>query len=177
MAFEKRISLQGSERQIPEGARQIGPVAPEEEIAVTLVLRRKRAGKADRHLSHAEFQEQFGVPEEDFALVRQFAQGMGLSVAESSPLKSTVRVTGTVQAMQTAFGVQLHHYQFNEQTFRGCAGGVTIPEELGGQVIGGAWVGYAADCETAFSDCPAKCCQPIIYASASSGVVSLPFGR
>ena len=135
MAFEKRISLQGSERQIPEGARQIGPVPPDEEITATLVLRRKRSGKADRHLTHAEFEQQCGVPDEDMALVRQFVEGVGLSVAESSPLKSTVRVGGTVQAMQSAFGVQLHHYQFNKQTFRGCAGGVTIPEELGGQVL------------------------------------------
>ena len=135
MAFEKRISLQGSERQIPEGAQQIGPVPQDEEITATLVLRRKRPERVDQHLTHAEFQQQCGVPDGDMALARQFAEANGLSVVESSSLKGTVRITGKVNAIQAAFGVQLHHYRHNGQTFRGRTGSLTIPEELGGPVM------------------------------------------
>ncbi len=141
MAFEKWINLAGSERRLPSGAQQVGAVPQDEQMMVTLVLRRKGqgsrtgAGGAEQHLSHAEFSAKYGAPSADMDLVQQFAQENGLSVSESSELKSTMKLTGTTQAMQNAFGTQLHRYRHNNQTFRGRTGELKIPEELSASVL------------------------------------------
>lgn len=141
MAFEKRINLPGSERGVPSGAQQIGPVSPNEQVTVTLVLRRKRrhsgtgTGRLERHLSHEEFKAHYGAEQADMELIHQFAQENGLSSSESSELRSTVKLTGSAEAMQQAFDTQLHCYKRHGHVFRGRTGELKIPEELSGVVL------------------------------------------
>ena len=141
MAFEKRINLPGSERQLPSGAQQIGVVPPQEQVTVTLVLKRKETapradtGGFEQYLSHQEFEARYGAPPADMQLIQQFAQENGLSVSESSGLKSTVKLTGSTEAMQRAFDTQLHRYRHNNFTFRARTGELKIPEELSDSVL------------------------------------------
>lgn len=141
MAFEKRINLPGSDRTLPAGAQPVGPVPADEQMTVTLVIKRKRRSGgthgrgAGHHLSHAEFAATYGAEQADLELIHQFAQGNGLSVAESSGQKSTVRLTGSTEVMQKAFGTQLHRYRHNNHTFRARKGDLKIPEELSGTVL------------------------------------------
>jgi kumamolisin len=137
MAFEKRIRLQGSEGKIPAGARQVGAAQEEGEITVTLVLRRGKGSEAhhEGHLTHEQFRARYGIPEKDMTLLRQFAEANSLKIAESNPSKNTIKLTGTLDAMQKAFGTQLHRYQHENRTFRAQTSGLTIPEEMGDMVL------------------------------------------
>lgn len=69
-----------------------------------------RGGPQFRHfLSSQEFNAQFGPSDETVAQVTRRLQSAGLQVTRTST--TLLRVTGTTQAMETAFNVSLHTYQ------------------------------------------------------------------
>src|SRR6476620_826721 len=91
-------SLLGSERKPLPGARSIRKADPTERLEVTLVLQNSRheelqerirkiaAGdKSERHLTHKEFDKQFGADLTDIQAVKQFANQHGLAVVDEHP--------------------------------------------------------------------------------------------
>lgn len=144
MAFEKRITLAGSERKLLPAAESVGPIDPNETIRVTVILRRKGAepttatgSERPAHLSHAQLTEQHGANPEDIALVERFAHEYQLAVVESSLQKRRVVLTGTAEAMQKAFEASLAYYKVEgtAEQFRGRHGSISIPAELENPVI------------------------------------------
>ena len=142
MAFNKRINLRGSERQLPPQAQDTGPVPQDEQLTVTVVLKREVPepaaapdGGTSPHLSHDEFTSRYGADPADIAMMHQFAEQYQLSVTESSPQKSLVKLTGTASAMENAFETQLRRYQVDGQTFRGRTGALKVPEEMSACVL------------------------------------------
>ena len=142
MAFDTRINLRGSERQLPPQAQEVGPVPQEEQLTVTVVLKREVPelaatpdGGAKPHLSHDEFTSRYGADPADIAMVHRFAEQYQLSVAESSAQKATVKLAGTVSAMQTAFETKLNRYKLDGQTFRCRTGAIRVPEEMSACVL------------------------------------------
>src|SRR5438270_9733733 len=143
MAFEKRVTLPGSERTPPPGAQPVGSVQEDEKVRVSVILRRKgditpsieRAG-AGQSLTHEFHEQQHGAEPNHISLVEQFAHEYGLTVVESSSLKRRVILSGTPEEMRRAFGVQFVCYKFEGQAhdFRGRTGPLSIPEELQGIV-------------------------------------------
>ncbi len=123
-APKKQLPLAGSERVPLEGAREIGPANPEETVDVTIRVR-SRAGKnpivsdseftkpIDKRtiLSRKEFEQRHGADPESIARVESFARQHKLSVKEKSPARRTVILSGTVAAMNEAFGVELKEYE------------------------------------------------------------------
>ncbi|MGB9197844.1 MAG: protease pro-enzyme activation domain-containing protein, partial [Terriglobales bacterium] len=118
--------LPGSERIPMPGAREIGPANPNEQVEVTIRLRppagKELAGKEpsakkppsnaesiqpikDRtFLTRQEFARQHGADPAAIARVASFAHAHNLTVKEESPARRTVILTGTVAAMNAAFG-------------------------------------------------------------------------
>ncbi len=142
MAFERRVNLAGSDRNLPAGARETGAVPPDEQITITVLLKRKdeargtNSGSGDQSfLSHHEFTERHGADPADLAMMQQFADRHQLTVAESSAQKSMVCLAGTVAAMEKAFDVTLNAYEIDGKTFRGRTGPIKIPEDLSGCVL------------------------------------------
>jgi kumamolisin len=145
----KRLPLAGSERAPMEGAREIGPANPNENVEVTIRLR-SRAGKRpvvareeftkpvkDRTvLSRAEFEQQHGADPASIARVEAFAHEHGLTVKEKSAARRTVILSGTAAAMSTAFSVELREYQHPAGKYRGRTGAIQLPEDLHGIVEG-----------------------------------------
>ena len=137
------LRLAGSERAPLAGAREIGPANPNETVDVTIRLR-SRAGKkpivsADAStkpiekrsfLSRKEFEQSHGADPATIARVEAFAREHKLTVKEKSPERRTVILSGTVSAMNAAFGVELKQYQHPGGTYRGRTGSVNIPTEL-----------------------------------------------
>jgi len=135
--------LAGSERAPLPGAKEIGPANPNEQVDVTIRLR-SRAGKkpivsADAFtkpiakrtvLSRKEFEQQHGADPDSIARVESFAREHKLTVKEKSAGRRTVILSGTVAAMNEAFGVQLKQYQHPNGSYRGRTGPVHIPPEL-----------------------------------------------
>jgi kumamolisin len=132
--MESRVPLEGSERQVPPDARRVGPADPGEQVSITVVVRRRPGAQprdAAASLDRTTFAEARGAHDDDLAAVEQFARDHGLAVAESSPERRTVKLTGSVADASRAFGVELHRYDHPEHgSFRGRTGHVYVPAEL-----------------------------------------------
>jgi len=140
---KKRLPLAGSERAPMDGAREIGPANPNETVDVTIRLR-SRAGKkpivsADTYtkpiekrtiLSRKEFEQRHGADPESIARVETFARQHKLTVKEKSPGRRTVILSGTVSAVNEAFGVELKEYDHPTGKYRGRTGSIHLPAEL-----------------------------------------------
>jgi kumamolisin len=75
-----------------------------------------------------------GADPKDLAAVEEFAKENGLHIEESSGPRRTVRLSGTVEQMSKAFGVQLNTYEYPDGTYRSREGHVYIPRHLEGIV-------------------------------------------
>src|SRR6202167_4306723 len=140
---KNQFPLAGSERAPMPGAREIGPADSNETVDVTVRLR-SRAGKKPpvnpdeftkdiqkrAILTRKEFEQQHGADPESIARVESFAREHKLTVKEKSAARCTVIVSGTVAAMNQAFGVELKEYQHATGTYRGRTGAVHIPADL-----------------------------------------------
>ena len=145
----KQLPLAGSERTPLEGAREVGPADPNEIVDVTIRLR-SRSGKkpfvdagefakpiANREiLSREEFETQHGADPASIAIVESFAREHDLTVKETSAARRTVILSGTVAAMNNAFGVELKQYEHPGGRYRGRTGSIYLPADLQGVVEG-----------------------------------------
>lgn len=142
MAFETRVAVPGSNKAAPAGAAISGTLSDTEHLSVTVVLGRKNQAEPQAHAFAAPadreaFASAHGAEPAHVDLVEQFAHSHGLTVVDSSAAKRRVILSGTVAAMRSAFGVQLHCYKSHEtgKTFRGRTGTISIPTELAGSVM------------------------------------------
>jgi kumamolisin len=142
-APKKGVPLAGSDRAQLAGAREIGPANPNETVDVTIRLR-SRAGKnpivnidefkkpvGERTiLSRKDFEQLHGSDPDSIARVESFAREHKLTVKETSAARRTVILSGTVAAMNEAFGVELKEYEHPSGRYRGRTGTVQLPAEL-----------------------------------------------
>jgi kumamolisin len=146
---KNQFPLAGSERAPLEGAREIGPANPNEAVDVTIRLR-SRAGKKPivnaaeftkpiekRTISsRKDFEQRYGADPDSIARVESFARQHKLTVKEKSPARRTVILSGTVAAVNEAFGVELKEYEHPNGRYRGRTGPVHLPAELQNVVEG-----------------------------------------
>jgi kumamolisin len=146
---KKQLPVAGSERAPLEGARVVGPADPNEMVDVTIRLRSRSGSKpfisagefskpVDKRkvLSRAEFETQHGADPASIALVESFAREHGLTVKETSAARRTVILSGTVAAMNKAFGVELKHYEHGAGKYRGRTGPIHLPADVHAVVEG-----------------------------------------
>ena len=137
--------LAGSERRPIAGAHPTGPADPNETVDVTVLVRRQATADFERmasdatiargvHLSRDEFAKRFAADPEDIAKVKAFARQYGLRVVEESAARRMVRLSGTVSRVESAFGVELKTFVFEQGSYRGRTGAVHLPDELRGVV-------------------------------------------
>ncbi|HET9101034.1 MAG TPA: S53 family peptidase [Acidobacteriaceae bacterium] len=123
-----RVSLPFTDRKLPAAARVMGAMPPDEEIRVSVIVKRKQpldlAELQGRHVSRREFADKYAASAEAFDQLRRFAEQHGLSVdaGASSLDRRTLVLTGTAAQMQQAFGVELQqvehggrHYRIHQQ--------------------------------------------------------------
>src|SRR5215475_725567 len=104
----RRVALPGSAKAPFEG-RYVGPARKEEEITVTLRLRRKTPLRSpsrghEERLGYDEFRARHGADPADVAEVEDFAHAHGLDVPRVSLAQRAVDLAGTVAQMEAAFG-------------------------------------------------------------------------
>jgi kumamolisin len=87
-------------------------------------------------LSRKEFERLHGADPDSIARVESFAREHKLTVKEKSPARRTVILSGTVTAMNQAFGVELKQYEHPDGNYRGRTGAVQLPTALQGVVEG-----------------------------------------
>jgi len=151
MTKNEHRPLAGSERRPAEGAIRQGPIAADEEIGVSVRLRRRpdagplpdldalrdRKPGSPAPVNREDFAERFGADPADIEQVRAFAERFGLTVGAASVARRTVQLTGTAAQLSAAFGTELASYQLPDgSSYRGREGAVQLPAELHSVVEG-----------------------------------------
>jgi kumamolisin len=140
LSSQQRVVLPGSERAPFPKATGEKPVRPTSVITVSVVVRRKtplnlkKLGK--ERLTRAQYRAQHGPDPAAVRMVRAFAKEFGLTVEKDTPKpgQRTIKLTGTVAAMQKAFGVTLIRKELDGATYRVREGSIQLPDEMGGAV-------------------------------------------
>jgi kumamolisin len=132
--------LEKSVRSPRHGAQRVSAADPKETLSVTIRVRRRKdapaladpskAGKAHKVLSHEAFASQYGAAQSDVDQVIAFAKEHGLAVVETSLPRRTVILSGNVEQMNAAFGVELGIYKSPTETYRGREDAVNLPPTL-----------------------------------------------
>jgi len=141
LASQSRTVLPGSEKA--PLARAIGekPAPSANKLTVSLLIRRKKPLKAahklgKERLTRAQYRTNHGADPAAVKLVRTFATEFSLKVEPGTPApeRRIMKLTGSVAAMQKAFGVQLMNKTLNGVTYRVREGSIHLPDELIGNV-------------------------------------------
>jgi kumamolisin len=128
-----RIAISGSEVKRSGALRRMQAADPNQAIEATIVIRRPAGAKPAAHSgkSRAEIEKQLAANPADMAAVRDFARRCGLSVVEESPEKRTVRVAGTVEQMNDAFGIEVGQFAGpGGERFLSYDGPLTVPSSV-----------------------------------------------
>jgi kumamolisin len=137
-----RVALPASHKSAPVGAKLAGKISPDERLEVTVRLRRKPGAGIPKIegklLTREEFRAAYGADPADIEKVEEFANEHGLDVVQSSIAQRAVRLSGTVEAMQAAFGIRFKAYRMTKtrQAFRGRTGTVSVPKNLANIIEG-----------------------------------------
>ena len=98
MAESERYVLAGSERELPEGHREVSDVDPDEIGTVTVYVRPRAnltdASQMGRVLSREEYTAEFGAAPEDFEAVRRLASAHNLSSGPADVGRRSIGVSG-----------------------------------------------------------------------------------
>jgi kumamolisin len=140
-ATQGRIILPGSQKAafIQPATEKPAPAATR--ITVSVVVKCKaplktanRLGK--ERLTRAQFRQSHGPDSNALKLIRAFAKEFGLAVVPGTPAPGSciVKLTGTIAAMQRAFGTTLVHKTSDAATYRTREGNITLPAGLSGSV-------------------------------------------
>jgi kumamolisin len=137
MPEEQRLAIAGSERTPIPGARAVGPVPGDEIIRATVVLRRQGADPAisqdpQSYAPHAraEYGVTHGASPSDLQAIEEFAHEHGLAVSERDAERRSIVVAGTAEAIQQAFGTELHRSESNGTTYRSRTGSLSLPASI-----------------------------------------------
>ncbi len=133
------IQLAGSDRQHPKNSVRAGELALNENIQITLVLRRKQDAPAGesikKHLSQEEFAAIHGADLDDMEAVEAFAREHQLSIARVHPGARTVQITGQLSKLAELFRADVRLSQVGEDCYRTQQGFLQIPQSLEGLVV------------------------------------------
>jgi kumamolisin len=139
-ASQQRVVLPGSEKAPLSSATEEKPVRPSTVITVSVIVKRKsplnlkRLGK-DR-LTRTQYRQKHAADPAAVKVIRAFAKEFSLTVDKDTPKpeQRNVKLTGTVAAMQKAFGVTLTQKVLDGDTFRVREGSIHLPPEVAGAV-------------------------------------------
>ena len=139
---QDRVELKGSMRAPLPGGQDVGPADPNQQIEVTLYLRRGSQVErlADqigaqpipgrKYLTREEFARVHGARPEDIEKVRAFAAEHGLRVQSEDAAARSVTLSGTVAAFNEAFGTSLRRYEHRAGTYRCRTGSLMVPSDM-----------------------------------------------
>jgi kumamolisin len=138
------VPLSGSERsELPGATLAPTPLDTNQQITVTVLLRRRAEVpsalvEGPETISPTELGEQYGAAEADAQLVSQVLGEYGLTVTESYLASRRLKVSGTIAAMQSAFGTTLtavtspHPDGSGNVAHRYRTGSLSVPAQLSG---------------------------------------------
>ncbi|HTR93878.1 MAG TPA: S53 family peptidase [Trebonia sp.] len=138
------VPLSGSERsELPGAQPAAAPLDDSQVITVTVMLRRKAAVPAalvqgPETVSTTQLGDRYGADPDDAQLVAEVLGGYGLTVTEFHLPSRRLKVSGTIAAMQSAFGTTLtavsspHPDGSGHVQHRYRTGSLSVPARLSG---------------------------------------------
>jgi kumamolisin len=132
-----RVAISGSEVGRSGALRRTQAADPNQPIEATLVIRRPAGGKitANSGKSREEIEKQLAADPADVTAAVDFARQYGLSIVEQSPEKRIVRVAGTAQQMNAAFGIEMGQFEGPDGgRFLSYDGPLTVPRSASAAV-------------------------------------------
>ena len=119
---------------LPASVRYIGPHDPDATVDVTLVFRHRAAPTAaawpHSAMPRKDYADQHGADPADVERVRAFSKKHGMRELDCHMDRRTLHLSGTVQSMKEAFGVDMGQYSMGSSGahFIGCAQEPTLPD-------------------------------------------------
>ena len=135
----ERVAVRGSERIAPQDSNVVGVADPNDDVSVTIVVRRKNEElpvPGSRPISHHKFAELYGAAAADVEQIEQFAAEYDLTVGQVDLSRRSITLSGAVADMNEAFGTELRVFQSPDGMYRGRTGELSIPSSLGDIVVG-----------------------------------------
>ena len=135
----ERVAVRGSERIAPPDSNAIGVADPNDDVSVTIVVRRRTKelpAPGSRPISRHQFAELYGADPADVEQIEQFAAEYDLTVGQVDLSRRSIAISGTVADMNEAFGTELRVFQSPEGMYRGRTGELSVPGNLGDIVVG-----------------------------------------
>lgn len=134
-------AVNGSKRAPLPGSRAIGRANPHATIEVSLKLRRKApmpelAARPQKVMTRAQLASSYGASQEDIDKVVATFVALGLKSVGTNASTRTVRLSGTVTALEQAFQVKLINYAHANGNYRGRVGYVHTPVAVKDIVVG-----------------------------------------
>ena len=140
----KHTPLATSEHLHPAGHQKLEKAPDTQRITATLILRRRQGAEAmkdlayfqttpasdRRQVSHKDFAGTYGADVAELLAVASFAHSNGLKVVESDAARRSVKISGTAAQMNSAFGIELHHYNSPLGHYHGHEGPANLPEDI-----------------------------------------------
>jgi kumamolisin len=127
----------------PAGVRYLGPHTSSTPMTITVVLRRMgqpptpAAWPQRPRWPRGEFGAHYGADPADIERIRGHARAQGLVETGCEPHRRVLQFSGSVDALQRAFDVQLGRYQWPglSQYVVGCEQAPTLPADIAPSVI------------------------------------------
>lgn len=136
-----RVPMKGSESPGASEARLLRKCSPDEQIQITVVVRRRNELDANPRplapISREEFAQKYGANPDDIAKLKKFAADNHLEMTGANPESRTVTLKGNAADLGKAFGVELGYYSDSKyENYRSYRGAITLPKELAEAVQG-----------------------------------------
>jgi kumamolisin len=136
-----QVKLPGSLRAALPGAQVLGQANTHAVIEVTLKLRRKQLlpdleTRPESPLSRDALASAYGASQDDIDKVTQVFSQYGLKAVSADAGTRSVRLSGSIGAMESAFNVRLFNYAHASGNYRGRVGYLSVPQEVKGIVQG-----------------------------------------
>jgi subtilase family serine protease len=165
-------------------ATDMGPLQRSSPVAVTLWLKphnlaalkdaaeSQRAGET-AWLSREQIQAQHAPGAADVAAVSGFLRARGITVTAIGPHNLYVKAVGSASSVQAAFGVELHQYKLNGETFHGTTAHPSLPSAIAPLVaaVGGLTNLTANPMHVRPSDVEGAARKPMPFNAQSNGLV------
>src|SRR5215469_5709275 len=140
-------TIDGTQHSRPAGHQVLQPTAGDQEVTVTVMLRRRRDAKprefkdfsADARAHRvrpprADIEQANGADPQELKQVEAFAKLHGLTVVQSHQARRSVVLSGSASAINKAFGVELHDIQSPHGKYHGHSEAISLPSELANYV-------------------------------------------
>ena len=144
MATSAFVSLPGSEHPHPKDSITLQPTDGAQQLTVTILLRRNQAhtpakteevlAKPSARPTREVFAASHGAEPAEMEAVVNFAKQAGLQVVDADPARRSVIASGSADAVNKAFSLQLNDYQYAKGAYRSHDGAVNLPASIANYV-------------------------------------------